>query len=348
MAIVEPEAGPWDALVERHPAGHLLQSSGWGVLKSTFGWHVRRVALAGAVGLEAGAQLLVRGRLGMSAAYVPRGPILAGDPAADRALLAAVERLARAARAVFLRIEPNVLETDPRADALHSFLLLAGFEPAEPIQPRSSVHLDLRPEPERLLAGMSKGHRADVRRAARDGVTVRPGAGSADLDGFYRIMEETAARAQFGIHGRSYYAEMLRLFGDEARLWLAEKQGSLQAAAITAARAGAGLYLYSGSSREGLKSGAQHAIQWQAVQWAREHGCRLYDFWGIPDALGEAASAPDEAARKALELAAESDPLYGVYRFKKGFGGQVVRYLPAYDRVYARPLYALWRRRLGG
>ena len=105
---------------------------------------------------------------------------------------------------------------------------------------------------------------------------------------------------------------------------------------------------YGGSTEEGLKSGANHALQWQAIQWARERGCRLYDFWGVPDQLGLAAAAGDEAERALLEEQARSDPLYGVFRFKKGFGGRVVRYLPAYDRVYLPPLYALWQRRVSG
>jgi lipid II:glycine glycyltransferase (peptidoglycan interpeptide bridge formation enzyme) len=51
----------------------------------------------------------------------------------------------------------------------------------------------------------------------------------------------------------------------------------------------------------------------------------------------------DERAR--IEEQAKQDPLYGAYRFKKGWGGTVVRYLPAYDAVFLHPIYWLWRRR---
>ena len=68
----------------------------------------------------------------------------------------------------------------------------------------------------------------------------------------------------------------------------------------------------------------------------------------MPDQFGLAALAADETARVALEEQAKRDPLYGVFRFKKGFGSHVARYLPAYDRVYMPPLYALWQRRFGG
>jgi serine/alanine adding enzyme len=349
FAIVEPDAERWDAFVQAHPHGHMLQSCGWGELKSRFGWQWRRVAVAGPDGLLAGAQILMRRRVGMAVAYVPRGPLFSGDPAADRLLLRALERLARRARAVFLRLEPNVLENADDAMQLHSALLLHGMRMAEPLQPRSSIHLPLAPTPDRLLAAMSKGHRADIKRAAREGVQVRVGETAADLDTFYGIMEATSARAAFGIHSKSYYAAMWDIFRADAAalLLIAEHGGAAVATALVAAWAGAGLYLYSGSTAGGLKNGAQHAIQWQALQWARERGCRLYDFWGIPDALGRAAMTTDEAERERLEAEARNDELFGVYRFKKGFGGQIVRYLPAYDQVFMPALYRLWQRRFG-
>jgi serine/alanine adding enzyme len=361
FAIVEPDAADWDAFTACHPQGHLLQSSGWGALKQQVGWQARRVLVVGPAGPHAGAQLLLRRRLGLSAAYIPRGPLFGDSWEVNALLLSALDRLARSNRAVFLRLEPNVLEDDPQAGDLHRALLIEGFRPATPLQPHTSLHLDLSPAPEQLLAAMSKGHRADIRRAARVGVAVRPGHGPADLAVFYAIMEQTGARADFAIHSRAYYQMAWELFqqnlaapamergaANAGQLFLAEQNGATLAACMIFAWAGAGLYLYGGSTEAGLKSGANHALQWQAIQWARAHSCRLYDFWGVPDQLGLAALAADAAERARLEEQAKSDPLYGVFRFKKGFGGQVTRYLPAYDRVYMPPLYALWQRRFGG
>ena len=364
LAVVEPDDAGWDDFTQRHRSGHMLQSAGWSALKARFGWERRRLAIADAGGLRAGAQMLFRYRLGACVAYVPRGPLLAGDAVVDGLLLTALDRLARRQRAVFLRIEPNVLEDDPAADTLHSFLLSRGFQPAEPIQPRSSVHLDLDLPSDRLLAAMSKGHRADIRRAEREGVIVRVGETDRDLDSFYAIMQATGMRAGFAIHSRDYYKTAWDLFGRSAaifasgeqgpacrrhaRLLLAERQGVPLAAFLVFAWAGSGLYLYSGATEDGLTLGANHALQWHALLWAKERGCARYDFWGVPDALGQAAGTEDPAERARLEQAAQADPLAGVFRFKKGFGGRIVRYLPAYDLVYVPVLYALWRRRFGG
>ena len=353
LAVTQPDAARWDAFTQTHPQGPLLQSSGWGALKADVGWTAQRVLVEGPHGPCAGAQLLIRSRLGLSAAYVPRGPLLAENhPAANRALLHALSRLARRARAVFLRLEPHVLEGAPGADALHSWLLTQGFVPAPPLQPRTSLHLALAPAPEQLLAGMSKGHRADIKRATRDGVTVRVGAAPADLDAFYAIMETTGRRAEFGIHSRAYYNTAWQQFrstphGECARLLLAERGGATMAAFLVFAWAGAGLYLYGGSTDEGLRSGANHLLQWHALQWARERGCASYDFWGVPDQFGRALAAGSDAERAQLEAEARSDPMYGVFRFKKGFGSEVVRFLPAYDYAFLPPLYRMWMRRFG-
>lgn len=346
LAVVTPAPTSWDTFVNAHPQGGLLQGSAWGALKAGFGWAARTVAVQNAAGhIVAGANLLTRSRYGLSVAYTPRGPLLSGDPATDQLLLNALARLARRARAVFLRIEPNCTEDHPQADALHTWLLLQGLQPAPTIQPRSSIHVDLTPPEAAILAACSKGHRADIRRAERQGVQVRAGT-AADLPEFYAIMQATGARAAFGIHSCAYYQAALQLHQPRARLLLALVEDRLVAAHMVFAGAQQAAYLYSGAAEIGLKAGANHLLAWHAIRWARSLGCTSYDLWGIPDDLGRAAGAADEAERATLEQSAQSDPLIGVYRFKKGFGGRVVRYLPAYDLPLIPPLYPLARRRL--
>lgn len=359
VAITEPTTGEWDAFVLQHAQGHLLQLAGWSRLKAVSGWSVCRVAVVEPAAADqaagslprlqilAGAQVLFRMRYGLSVAYVPRGPLFSGDPAIDARLLDALARIARRRRAVFLRLEPNLRADHSQADALHTGLLLKGFQPAAPIQPRSSIHLDLTPAEEQLFASFSKGHRADIRRAERRGIHVRVGTAE-DIPAFFAIMQATGERADFGIHTEAYYRTAYTTFQERSRLLLAEQEGAVVAAHMVFADAQAGLYLYSGATEPGLKSGANHLLQWYAIQWAHDQGCAYYDLWGIPDALGRAATAIDPEERAALEAEAQHDPIIGVYRFKKGFGGRVVRYLPAYDQVYLPLLYALWRRRVTG
>ncbi len=346
LALVEPDVAAWDAFVDAHPQGSLLQHSAWGWLKAAAGWGARRLAVLAADGrLLAGALLLTRREYGLAVAYTPRGPLLSADQAANDLLLAGLMRLARRQRAIFVRLEPNITEDQPQADQVHTWLLLQEMRPERTIQPRSSVHVPIDRPSAAIFAAFSKGHRADIRRAERDGVQVRVGDQS-DLAAFYAIMQSTGARAGFGIHSADYYRAAWQFFQPRSRLLLAEIDGNAVAAHMVFADAHSGRYLYSGANEAGLKTGANHLLEWHAIQWAADLGCVSYDLWGIPDALGQAVGG-DDAERAALELVAQDDPLIGVYRFKKGFGGRIVRYLPAYDRVLIPALYGLARRRIG-
>jgi lipid II:glycine glycyltransferase (peptidoglycan interpeptide bridge formation enzyme) len=337
------DAAAWDELVARR-GGHPYQAWAWGELKSAFGWQPQRLATPEG---SAALQLLVRPFRGLAVAYVPRGPV-----GFDRELIDATIALARSRRAAFLRLEPNVLEDDPAAGRLAADLREAGFKPSQrTLQPRSSIRLDLGPSEDELFARFSKGHRADIRRAERDGVTVRVGSLDADPDVLQRMLAATRERKEFGFHSAAYWRRLLEKFGDAARLLVAEIDGEPVGASLVIAWGRHGIYLAAGSTRAGLDHRAAHLLQWHAIRWARERGASTWDLWGIADARGrhEIASAAGSSAGElaALDAEARRDPLDGVFRFKKGWGGQVVRTVPAFDRVFIRPAYWFWQWRRG-
>jgi lipid II:glycine glycyltransferase (peptidoglycan interpeptide bridge formation enzyme) len=101
-------------------------------------------------------------------------------------------------------------------------------------------------------------------------------------------------------------------------------------------------YLYGASSNEERQRMPNHALQWAAINWARDSGCLSYDLWGVPDEAPALEAEPEN-----LKLYLNDPPpgsLWGVYRFKRGFGGQTVRYIGAYDRVYSPPLHWLYEK----
>ncbi|MEP7158591.1 MAG: peptidoglycan bridge formation glycyltransferase FemA/FemB family protein, partial [Chloroflexota bacterium] len=137
------------------------------------------------------------------------------------------------------------------------------------------------------------------------------------------------------------------------RLLIAERDGEPIAASLVLAWGEHGVYLAAGSTAQGLEHRASHLLQWHAINWAKERGAKTWDLWGIADARGQveiaAANGSDRGSPEMtrLEAAAKRDPLDGVYRFKKGWGGDVVRTCLAYDRVFIRPAYWLWQMRRG-
>jgi peptidoglycan pentaglycine glycine transferase (the first glycine) len=333
----------WNSFAAASPGGHILQSSQWGQLKERFGWQVARLAIEDQGQWLAGAQVLFRPLGPRTIAYVPKGPVTDwADEEVTRTLLEALHQLCRQRRAILLKIEPDLAE-DP---ALVQRLTALGFRPSpQTIQPRCTILLDLTPDPDDILARMKSKTRYNIRLAGRKGVTVREGTAE-DLPGFYRLMRITGQRDDFGIHSESYYQAAHQLFVPQglARLFLATFEDKVLGGIVAFAFGQRAWYMYGASSDEHRKLMPNYLLQWEAIKWARERGCLTYDLWGIPD---------EEEAVLEREFTKRSDGLWGVYRFKRGFGGQAVRYLGAYDHVYSPLLYWLynklvtWRARPG-
>ncbi len=164
-----PSAIAWDAFVDRHPAGHLLQTSAWGELKSRFGWRAEPVAVADGTGdLVAGSLLLYRKVAGLTLAYAPKGPLTdwRNRPQTE-ALLAAIRAQAKRNGAAFLKIEPDLPDTAENQNLLASY----GFRPSpQTVQPRSTIVLDISGDEDEILARMKSKWRYNIRLAGRKGV----------------------------------------------------------------------------------------------------------------------------------------------------------------------------------
>jgi lipid II:glycine glycyltransferase (peptidoglycan interpeptide bridge formation enzyme) len=330
----------WDAFVRGHPGGHLLQSAAWGRLKSAFGWEALRLAVLEGEEIRAAAQVLFRRFPGFSLAYVPRGPVVDWeDEEALEALLEGLERAGRSRRALFLKIEPNRPEETGFSERLRRW----GFLPGRPVQPRSTLVVDLEGPEEEILARMKPKTRYNIRLAGRRGVQVRPAHGPEEVALFYDLLQETARRDAFGIHTRPYYQMAYHLLCEEGkgRLLFAEREGEVLAALMVAAWGREAIYLYGASRSRGQEHMPSYLLQWEAMRWARSQGCTRYDLWGIPDSVLEG----DERERRREKNV--RDGMWGVYRFKQGFGGRPLRTAGAYDRPGRPFLYRLYRRLLG-
>ena len=347
IEIDEVSPNAWDDFVAAAPTGHLLQSSSWGRLKCAFGWECGVVTLRRHDDIVAGAQVLFRplpiiGRLRKTIAYVPKGPVIDyANSTLLSHLLRGLDSLCRQRGAVLLKVEPD----EPADISLHHLLTAAGFQPSShTVQPLGTMLIDLRQSPDAMLAQMSSKTRYNIRLAERKGVRVRPGLGE-DVARFHALSVTTGTRDGFDVHGLDYYEHAFRLFRehDAVQLFLAEYEGQLLAGLMAFAFGRKSWYLYGASSNAERQRMPNHLLQWTAMNWARDKGCWSYDLWGIP---GE---APEQEASDSTELKdnIQNPPpgtLWGVYRFKRGFGGDSVRYIGAYDRVYSPALYWVYDR----
>ncbi|MCB0158900.1 MAG: peptidoglycan bridge formation glycyltransferase FemA/FemB family protein, partial [Caldilineaceae bacterium] len=137
----------------------------------------------------------------------------------------------------------------------------------------------------------------------------------------------------------AYYAKAFDLFmPDAAAFLLAEYEGRPLAAIVVFVVGDTAWYLWGASSNDERNRMPNHALQWAGIQWARAHGAVRYDLWGIPDAMGQLATAmqgdavgvPAEDLPVDVQQLPEGE-LWGVFRFKQGFGGRALRTVGAWD-----------------
>ncbi len=333
--ITQPAAEQWDAFVASQPHGHILQTATWGELKSRFDWSAERLAVCQDNRLVAGALVLFRKlplRLG-TLAYVPKGPILDfGDDTLTTELLRGLDRLMKRHRSILLKIEPDRLANQSFTARLGAL----GFRPSpQTIQPPRTITIDISRDEDAILAAMHSKTRYNIRLAAKKDVIVRE-ATHDDLAAFNSLMHATGERDDFAVHSPEYYTAAYRLFVpiDRAQLFVASFQEQVIAGLFAFALGDRAWYFYGASGEAERQRMPNHALQWAAILWAKSRGCVEYDLWGIPD--------EDEATLEAHYLE-RSDDLWGVYRFKRGFGGKVARFAGAFDRVYDPLLYQAYR-----
>jgi peptidoglycan pentaglycine glycine transferase (the first glycine) len=324
--MTDPEA---DYFVEHHPHGHFLQSRYWGEVKSKHGWDWLRAGIQapGQDKIIAHAMLLLRdlpGPLGR-VAYLPRGPITDWADSKTVAMVSpAVKRLARDAGAFGVIIEPE-LEDTPEHRAL---LRASGWKPLDfAVQPRRTLIIDLDRSEDAILKSMKSKTRYNIGLAERKGVIVRDGSAD-DAKIWHTLMAETAKRDGFSIQTERFFRDFLTLTGSgdfaPGKLLIAEHERQPVAALIATTLGNQSIYLYGASSAEKRELMPTYLLQWAAMLWAKSRGAIRYDLWGVPD--------ENEAVLEAF-FEHRRDGLWGVYRFKRGFGGRLLRTVGAWVQV---------------
>lgn len=344
------KAQEWNALLAQLPRPHLLQSWEWGQAKRPFNWKAHYKTWKDEQGqLVAAAQILERQvrlpvfGISLKMHYVPKGPILSdwADAELRTRVLSDLRTFATEQGAFLIKIDPDVAlanglpgeegeQVFPEAKAFTDQLKRAGWGYSnEQVQMPNTMLVDLQQSEDELLAAMKQKTRYNVRLGARKGLTVREGSPE-DFERLYKMYAETAVRDRFVIRSREYYHTIWQTFYDADLLkpLIAEVEGQAIAGLMLFIFEEQAWYIYGMSTNLHRNTMPNYALQWEAIRTAKAAGCKTYDLWGAPDDFNE------------------SDPMWGVYRFKKGLAAYEVRHIGAWDlpvqpltyRVYSQLL----------
>jgi peptidoglycan pentaglycine glycine transferase (the first glycine) len=337
----------WNEIISKLPNPHFLQTYEWGQVKAKYGWEplyaiwlddgmwrvaskVETLSTPHAT-IKAAALILKKAVIRRSFAarlcilYAPKGPLLDwNDAPLRKRVLDDLQQFARQQGAIFLKLDPDVVlgtgvpgtETEitaPGGEAVRADLSRRGWKYSEEqIQFKNTVLLQVGPSEDDMLARMKQKTRYNVRLGSKKGVKVRVGTEN-DWPLLYKMYAETSVRDGFVIRDEGYYRTVWSLFKGQAQPLIAEMDGEPLAAVFLFAFAGRAYYVYGMSREVHRELMPNYLLQWEALKWAQARGCSIYDLWGAPEVFDE------------------HDSLWGVFRFKEGLGGQVVRTLGAWD-----------------
>jgi lipid II:glycine glycyltransferase (peptidoglycan interpeptide bridge formation enzyme) len=357
----------WNRTIISLPDPHILQTAQWAELKSRFGWRPfylvwRRngggieltISRSGDLYIKnvAAAALVLERKIlpGISVLYSPKGPLLSdwSDPDLVSRILEDLKEFARERGAIQIKIDPDVvigrgipggeeaLQIQVGQDVQTDLQRLGWSFSPDQIQFRNTFWIDLQPEEEKLLENMKSKTRYNIRLSGRKGIEIRLGDRS-DLIDLYRMYADTSVRGGFTIRGEDYYLALWNQFmsldqssesDPGAQPIIAEFEDIAVAGAVFFRFGRRAWYLHGMSLPDHSEKMPTYLIQWEGIRWARSKGCTVYDMWGAPDQFDE------------------SDSMWGVFRFKNGFGGEVIRTLGAWDFPNKPILYHLYTRLL--
>jgi len=196
------------------------------------------------------------------------------------------------------------------------------------ILPSNTIFLNLNQHRDRLLENMKAKTRYNIRLSFRKEINVQR-YGPEMLDEWYKLYRETAGRNNITLHPKNTFRDVL-VNGNgqknvETHLLIADLAGDYLAAMFLVLSKKRGTYLYGASSNRKRNAMATYALQWEAIKMAQEAGCEEYDMFG---------TAPN---------ANSAHPLYGLNRFKLGFGGYQYHRMGCWDYPLDNQKYQTFR-----
>lgn len=336
------------------------QTSYWGRIKGSLGWQPTAFDIT-VDDRVAGDVLVLQKPLGSkrSIAYIPYGPEVLPDGERRGEYLAALASALQSQLAegcIMARWDlpwesPYAVDGDcyddegnwlgPPEDRLRELRMNWGIHgtalrkaPSD-LLPPDTIILDLAGDEDVILAGMRPKNRYNIRLAFRRGVVVRYGSAE-DLSIWNDLYARTALRNRITAHGPDYFRPLLMgpagqssvqpaSNRERAHLFIAELHGVPMAAMFMTISADRATYLYGASSGEQRDVMAPYALQWAAIRAARAAGCTSYDLFGV-------APRPDP-----------EHPMFGLYQFKRGFGGRLLHRQGVWDYPYDAAAYDRYR-----
>ena len=306
----------WQEVIKKFPEANFLQSPNYGKMNEILGDKVVEEDFGG----KGRALMIVRNAKRGRYLEIPCGPLL--DYSDKKSVTSAFKKIAEIAKkekCVFVRVRPQLINTPENLQLLANLGLKKS--PMH-LAAEHTVIIDLGKSEDELLADMRRQTRYEVRRAAKQGITVEKMQGEEIFKEFHKVQAETAKRQGFVPPNLKTLMAEREAFDNNIAIYVAKtSEGSPIAYGMIIKDGKEGDYYEAASTDLNRKMPGAYALLWQVMKDLKVEGYERFNLWGI-------APAGQPNHRYA-----------GVTTFKTGFGGEVVEYVPAHDLVITKSKY---------
>lgn len=330
--MFESNESEWSEILPLLPNSHFMQSPAWAKIKSDLGWCASYfVWKADSGSVVGGAMILEKSvrfqklPIKISIQYIPKGPLIDWkNESLVKIVLDDISNYSKRRKVIFTKMDPDVvLESDndlvmrgqSLGEEIKACLLKRNWHYSKSqVQFQNTVWIDLKENEDQILAKMKQKTRYNIRLAEKKGVKIRI-ANIEEYPTIYKLYAETSIRDQFTIRSQDYYLKLWKYFTELniCEVLVAEYEDTPIAGLIMYYFGDKAYYVYGMSSNLHRNLMPTYLIQWEAIKRAKHKGIKIYDLWGAPTNL------------------VDSDPMWGVYKFKLGLGGELIRTIGAWD-----------------
>ncbi len=338
IEVKEDKLKEYSAWLKETDKGHVFQSVEWAFIKKgTWTPHFFMIEYGGKIIGSTTMHIRNIPVINKKMIYLPRGPVFLTyeDKAVWNEFKLAITKFAKEMGAILVKMDPAITVDKKTANILKELGFISlkkktgfgGFEPA------ATIRFNLEGPEEDVFQRIPKKTRYNIRYPEKQGV-IYQNTGPAGLDDYLKVMQDTSERAEFVIRTKEYYSKLFKTFGDDIMLTMGYLDGEPIAGGITIVHGDKAWAFSGGSSNSHRNLKAFHGLIWQRMLWAKEKGAKLFDFYGIPvnrDSENE-----------------DNKKVYGIYLFKKSFGGEEYDFIGEYDLPVNKAFYKMWQAMVKG
>ncbi len=319
-----------DEFLSTNPKSHLFQSGEWAKVKENWEHKIIVVRKDGRITGSMSILLKKMPIVNSYMMYAPRGFVCnLQDKETLEKLTIEAKKIAKEYKAFIFRLDPDIPNKDENFKSLMKSL---GYKLKnniktinDVVQPKYVYRLNIKGKTEEeVFKSFKEKTRYNIRLSLKKNVKIREG-NREDIPIFYDILKETSKRDHFFIRDIKYFEKIYDIMYPKfAKILIAEYDDKPIAVAMPIYYGNKVWYLYGGSSNEHRNLMPTYLLQWEMIKWALEKGCDIYDFGGI-------SGYKDKNSN-----------MYGVYRFKSGFNGEIVEFIDELYIVFNPFINTIW------